>query len=257
MNEHIHKPFWLSKLKNYVTKYLLPNRMDKESWDSQNALKSSIGDNKTNIWDWKGIKYFYFKSWYFCHVVESSILRLKMFCFTENIRPATSSLIVPFFSSLEITTITTSKLYRTIFLYPYRKQAPIIFSERVKEELFLCQGLGPCSEKTLLSKTMRLRSQPNQNQSSFFSWEDQPSSQPHQFSHLRPHPAGGLHSHVLMVVPSRKFLAVLYIHVLNRFSHVWLFVTPWTVARQAPLSMGFSRQEYIFIWDHPQNFGHL
>ena len=23
-----------------------------------------------------------------------------------------------------------------------------------------------------------------------------------------------------------------------------LFVTPWTVARQAPLSMGFSRQEY-------------
>ena len=27
-------------------------------------------------------------------------------------------------------------------------------------------------------------------------------------------------------------------------SHVWLFVTPWTVACQAPLSMGFSRQEY-------------
>ena len=28
------------------------------------------------------------------------------------------------------------------------------------------------------------------------------------------------------------------------FSRVWLFVTPWTVAHQAPLSMGFSRQEY-------------
>ena len=27
-------------------------------------------------------------------------------------------------------------------------------------------------------------------------------------------------------------------------SSVWLFVTPWTVAYQAPLSMGFSRQEY-------------
>ena len=27
-------------------------------------------------------------------------------------------------------------------------------------------------------------------------------------------------------------------------SHVWLFVTPWTVAHQAPLSMGFPRQEY-------------
>ena len=25
---------------------------------------------------------------------------------------------------------------------------------------------------------------------------------------------------------------------------VWLSVTPWTVAHQAPLSMGFSRQEY-------------
>ena len=27
-------------------------------------------------------------------------------------------------------------------------------------------------------------------------------------------------------------------------SHVWLFVTPWTMAHQAPLSMGFFRQEY-------------
>ena len=27
-------------------------------------------------------------------------------------------------------------------------------------------------------------------------------------------------------------------------SHVQLFVTPWTVARQAPLSMKFCRQEY-------------
>ena len=27
-------------------------------------------------------------------------------------------------------------------------------------------------------------------------------------------------------------------------SRVQLFVTPWTVARQAPLSMGVSRQEY-------------
>ena len=27
-------------------------------------------------------------------------------------------------------------------------------------------------------------------------------------------------------------------------SHVWLFATSWTVARQAPLSMGIPRQEY-------------
>ena len=32
-----------------------------------------------------------------------------------------------------------------------------------------------------------------------------------------------------------------YVHVL---SHVRLFATPWTVACQAPLCMGFSRQEY-------------
>ena len=32
--------------------------------------------------------------------------------------------------------------------------------------------------------------------------------------------------------------------LLSCFSHVRLFETPWTVARQAYLSMGFSRQEY-------------
>ena len=32
--------------------------------------------------------------------------------------------------------------------------------------------------------------------------------------------------------------------MLSRFSRVQLFVTQWTVAPQAPLSMGFSRQEY-------------
>ena len=30
----------------------------------------------------------------------------------------------------------------------------------------------------------------------------------------------------------------------SSLSHVQLFFTPWTVARQAPLSLGFSRQEY-------------
>ena len=32
--------------------------------------------------------------------------------------------------------------------------------------------------------------------------------------------------------------------LLSRFSRVQLFATPWTVACPAPLSMGFSRQEY-------------
>ena len=31
--------------------------------------------------------------------------------------------------------------------------------------------------------------------------------------------------------------------MLSLFSHVWIFVTLWTVNRQAPLSIGFSRQE--------------
>ena len=32
--------------------------------------------------------------------------------------------------------------------------------------------------------------------------------------------------------------------MLSHFSHVPLFSTLWTVAQQAPLPMGFSRQEY-------------
>ena len=33
-------------------------------------------------------------------------------------------------------------------------------------------------------------------------------------------------------------------YMLNCFSRVRLFATPWTVAHKAPLSMEFSRQEY-------------
>ena len=35
-----------------------------------------------------------------------------------------------------------------------------------------------------------------------------------------------------------------YIYVLSHFSHVYLFAILWTLACQASLSMGFSRQEY-------------
>ena len=45
--------------------------------------------------------------------------------------------------------------------------------------------------------------------------------------------------HCLLVLEA-VCCAVLCCH----FIHVWLFVTPWTLAHQAPLSMGFSRQEY-------------
>ena len=39
--------------------------------------------------------------------------------------------------------------------------------------------------------------------------------------------------------------------VLSHFSRVWLFATPWTIACQAPLSRGFSRQEYQSGYSFP------
>ena len=38
---------------------------------------------------------------------------------------------------------------------------------------------------------------------------------------------------------------------VKSLSHVRLFVTPWTVAYQAPLSMGFSRQKYWSVLPFP------
>ena len=40
------------------------------------------------------------------------------------------------------------------------------------------------------------------------------------------------------------FAFFLITHIHHSLSHVRLSVTPWTVALQAPPSMGFSRQEY-------------
>ena len=39
--------------------------------------------------------------------------------------------------------------------------------------------------------------------------------------------------------------------MLSRFSRVLFFVTIWAVGHQAPLSMGFSRQEYWRGWTCP------
>ena len=39
-------------------------------------------------------------------------------------------------------------------------------------------------------------------------------------------------------------LLLLLLLLLSRFSCVQLCVTPWTAAHQAPLSLGFSRQEH-------------
>ena len=54
-------------------------------------------------------------------------------------------------------------------------------------------------------------------------------------------------------LPAPNFLKCLNSPFLlfNLLSRVWLFVTPWTVAHQAPLSVGFCRQEYWSVWPCP------
>ena len=53
---------------------------------------------------------------------------------------------------------------------------------------------------------------------------------------------------VLLDIINFYFIAPTAEHIiacmLNCFSHIQLFVIPWTVACQAPLSVAFSRQEY-------------
>ena len=43
----------------------------------------------------------------------------------------------------------------------------------------------------------------------------------------------------------------IYTRVCCVLIHVQLFVIPWTVAHQVPLSMGFSRQEYWSVLPFP------
>ena len=50
-------------------------------------------------------------------------------------------------------------------------------------------------------------------------------------------------NHKVLYVVKRKMCKT-YLCYVRMLSHVLLFVTPGTVAYQAPLSLGFSRQEY-------------
>ena len=53
------------------------------------------------------------------------------------------------------------------------------------------------------------------------------------------------HSHLGSQIDMRSFvLQSRMLVIVQLLSHVWLFVAPWTLAHQAPLSMEFSRQEY-------------
>ena len=76
-------------------------------------------------------------------------------------------------------------------------------------------------------------------------------------------PKGNQPCQHLDFIPLRLILGLLIfwtVHgcVLSHFSRVWLFVTPQTVAHQAPLSMGFSSQEYWsgLLGRPPRNLSH-
>ena len=47
-----------------------------------------------------------------------------------------------------------------------------------------------------------------------------------------------------LILSASAFICSLFVLFAPTLSCVWLFVTPWTVAHQTPLSMGFPRQEY-------------
>ena len=58
----------------------------------------------------------------------------------------------------------------------------------------------------------------------------------------RSHQIKGIpHENSTVCSASSTSVPLICVHIL---SHVRLFATQWTVARQAPLSMGFPRQEY-------------
>ena len=59
-------------------------------------------------------------------------------------------------------------------------------------------------------------------------------------------------------VISLRFVCIcvhIYSWLCSVLSRVWLFATPWTVARQAPLPIGFSRQGYCggLLFSSPKN----
>ena len=56
-------------------------------------------------------------------------------------------------------------------------------------------------------------------------------------------PEKPIHTYIVHIFRKRE-RGFTHMCILSRFSHVQLFATPWTVAHQAPLSMGFSRKEY-------------
>ena len=79
------------------------------------------------------------------------------------------------------------------------------------------------------------------------SWSKQPGREHHTLAvsdcHCAPQ-AQLLNTQVFVFLPMLFFFICACACMLSRFSHVWLSAILWVVARQAPLSKGFSRQVY-------------
>ena len=69
--------------------------------------------------------------------------------------------------------------------------------------------------------------------------------------HGAPRRQVGESNQVSLELGKTTWTAALLLLLLSHFSHVRLFVTPWTAAYQASPSMGFSRQEYWSGWPLP------
>ena len=74
----------------------------------------------------------------------------------------------------------------------------------------------------------------------------EPGKQPRVMKNHVPHtlPAAPIWMNTVELICRCRLPFSTHVWVLSCFSHVWLFVTPWTVALQAPLPMRFSKQEY-------------
>ena len=68
---------------------------------------------------------------------------------------------------------------------------------------------------------------------------------------------GNINQNTNNILPS-VIIIKLVVVVVELLNHVKVFVTPWTAAHQAPLSMRFPRQEYwsVFPFPSPRKLSH-
>ena len=131
-----------------------------------------------------------------------------------------------------------------------RQSTSVFWSGKAQAQRRLT-GHRPCSHKAL-DMDQRLSHPPQRKQQDFGPWCQQQSSSHHWCQSYWVRGMNVLHikAHRGVSLPTDRNTKVCHTYIailmclLSRFSRVWVFATPWTAAHQAPLSMGFSRQEY-------------